>query len=948
MPRLLKQLRVFLLAAAGVWLLLLLWLLAIDVLGAGRVTPQPTDDGWQWSLVSHRRRSSVTVPDAIDEAATETAHATASQQLCILGTAWTREAVEDFMAEYGETPAMWTILTAPSNSTKPTTQAVETLSPALAIRPTLLSTPHSGLGLAAKDMSTHYSGLHCQYFAFCDATVQLRLLDADSSGWTAVTDTLLSLLRQHEPTVVTFPQPSDSCRTTAAAAADVWSGEQRAVGHPPLVVHESLMDFLFPLDWTGRRQYVGTEAATALLQRMYPHSTIAADAVFRTSRASIDCVEVSVANDSARVNDSSLSSASIIHHASKALANSLPTISTHTATVANSSSSPTNFLALLHDEFDILHPSIVHNPWVSSHHTLDSLRTFRASESKPRLTLLVFTLNRLPSLQRLLQSVVASDYSGWERVDLNLHVDYSDAQHTITRYLDGFTWPFGRMLRTYANVSLGLRDSILSAWQPETLDDFAVFLEDDIEVSTQFAVWVRVAVVHYYYSTERPLRESPLMGVSLYMPVWSERVDLPFWVDRTFPVYGMQAPSSWGAVYFPWQWSSFCRWQRAHAHLDPLVPGLAGINSWSMAKSWKKYLIRYMVEQGYYMLYPNRIDGLSFSTNHAEAGTNVYFSSEWKKVLDARFNVPLVPVVDHDRWYQRHSATLLGHIRVIDIFDQRVKLTEQQRIPAVTDAVWQAYSNLIIAVPLASASSASQAAVVAALQYWQDLSVLHELVVQVADTLSFSCPLLRVRCTVNRASVDSVDSYLWPLPHPRSASVLLLSPHIRLPLADVTDMFYLWQRHPDQLIGIASLTRSYRHVSDRYVVWTEALPQLTLLPGTAMLMASHYLDLYWSDERPFHNTVRQSVWGRGRGEDVAIQRLITNVTGRWPALVDRSVSGTHVELWHEPSQLYSEDLDVARNGYGGHWPWLNGRTLHLNETVWSGMYHSPDTVPDPA
>ena len=155
-------------------------------------------------------------------------------------------------------------------------------------------------------------------------------------------------------------------------------------------------------------------------------------------------------------------------------------------------------------------------------------------------------------------------------------------------------------------------------------------------------MWVRVAVVSYYYSVSLPLRESPLMGVSLYVPTWSERVDQPFWMDPTFPVYGMQAPSSWGAVYFPYQWTSFRRWQKAHATADPLVPGLASINGWSMDKSWKKYLIRYMVEQGYYMLYPNRIDGLSFSTNHAEAGTNVYFSSEWKKVLDARFNVPLV------------------------------------------------------------------------------------------------------------------------------------------------------------------------------------------------------------------------------------------------------------------------------------------------------------------
>ena len=939
MPALLKQLRVLLLAAAGVWLVFQLGLVAVDL------TSLPNTNDWQWSLASHfRLRSASSAQDTADTALVT------PQQLCILGTAGTREDVEEFMAEWADIPSMWAVLLAAHNSseqqqTTDTLAAVEVLTSSLSIRHTRLSSADSGLSAAASDFSSVYASVQCEYFVLCEATIRFELLSADSSGWTAARDTLVNITHQHVPPAVIFSQPPDECPSATADSIPITSGRPS-----PLVIHRSLIEFLFPKDWTGNGQFVGSETAISLVQSMYPHSAIAAGTVFRTTRRSHECLEAVASNAQHRSNGSSSSTNSVIQHASKVLHSTLtPSYATTTSDIggntspAHASHRHNDFLALLNDAFDILHPYIVSHPWVSSHHTLDSLRMFRASGCNPQLTLLVFTLNRLTSLQRLLQSVLASDYSGWQKVELHIHVDYSDVQHDITSYLDSFSWPFGGLVRKYANVSIGLRDSILSAWQPETLDDFAVFLEDDIEVSPQFAVWARVAVLHYYYSIDRPLRESPLMGVSLYMPVWTERVDKPFWVDPTFPVYGMQAPSSWGAVYFPHQWTSFCRWQRAHAHTDPLVPGLAGINSWSMENSWKKYLIRYMVEQGYFMLYPNRIDGLSFSTNHAEAGTNVFFSSEWKKVLDARFNVPLVPSNDNEHWYQRHSAVLFGTMRVIDIFDQPVKLTEQLRVPVISAAAWQAYSRLTIAVPLESASSASQAAVIASLQHWQDLSVLQELVVQASARLNFTCPLLRVRCAVNRNTMSSVDNYLWRIQH-QSASVLLLSPQVRLPLSDVEDMFHVWQRHPDQVVSIANLTRSYRVEHAEYVAWTDPLPQLTLVSSRLMLLATQFLDMYWSDERPFHNIVRQSVWQRGRGEDVAIMRLITNVTGRWPAVLNRAVSGSVSDLWHEPTQQYKEDLGMVRQGYGEDWPWLNGRTLHFMDTAWAGMYHLPDSV----
>ena len=966
---LLRHVRLFLLAAVCVWLLFQLDLVANSWFHSDGRPVRHTDS--TRSHTSHASRP--TVVDDVDDLDSAALARLRAQQLCVLGSGWSRSGVEEWMAEWVDTPAMWATLTPPASSStseqeqrvSAEVEAEEKVSSYLAVRPTTrrslspatasaIVPLDSALSVAAKHFGSHFHASDCQYYLLADAGTRLQLRSQADSGvtsWTAVRDTLLGLLRQHQPLVLTFtpPRTSECSDESGEQVEGVASGstvDLSGVVTLPVVVHRSLLPFLFRVDDSGRWQYTGSGSALSLLPAMYPHSTLSTASTFRSVRA--DCSE-----RAGSASNYSSQAASIARASKRLQGGPASTFHGGLSVTVHSSHSRTDYLRLLDDAVDILHPLVVDNPWVRSIHSPDNLRTIRASGCSPRLALIVFTFNRLTSLQRLLKSVLASDYSGWEAVSLQVHADYSDVQDDIRQYLDNFTWPFGPVSRTYANRSLGLRDSILHAWQPSTLDEFAVFLEDDVEVSAEFARWVRVAVQSYYYAVDGLLRDSPLVGVSLYAPVWSERVDQPFAVDPTFPVYGMQAPSSWGAVYFPAQWSDFRQWQRLHAHSDPLVPGLGGINGWNSTRSWKKYLVRYLVERGAYMLYPNRADRLSFSTNHHEAGTNVDASSnrDWRDVLDARYTVPLVPAADQNRWYGQHNALLMKHMRVIDIFDRAVTLTPRLRIPAIPEDAWRAYSRLTIAIALASASPEAQAAVTTALQYWQALpdTALRELVVQLPAHLNFTCPPLRTPCSVNRAAVSSVDSYLWPLPLPHSSAVLLLHPLLRAKLRDVVDLFHVWQRRPDRVVALNGLTRSYRFVDNAYAEWDVGLPQLTLASHSALLLSSHYLDLYWSDERSFHSALRRAVARRGRGEEVALQRLVTNITSRWPVLLHRPVTSSgggsgRDEWWHQPTQLYAADLEEARQAYGMDWPWLNGRTEHVTHATYEGAYQLPDTV----
>ena len=430
-----RRLRIALLVAVAVWLLFLILLQL-------RTAPSPhsTSRDWQWLLASHLRRSSLS-PDAIDDSDTDSS--LTSQPLCIVGTAWTQREVEAFMADFDNVPAMWAILTVPPAYAQ-TVEKTDVLSSFLAIRHTRLSFPDSGLPVAAKQFSIHYSGLRCQYFLLSEAIIRLELLRPDSSRWPTAADTLLGVLHGHKPTAVTLTHPaSPKCRDGPLPLDD----DERAVH--PLIVHRTLMDFIFPMDVSGGWKFVGSHTATALLPAMYPQSTVSAATLLRTARLTTDCaMKAALAHHLSTSNYSSLASSSAaLPQTSKSLRKrSVRAASNDNIAPAHSPHPATDYLLLLNDVVDILHPSIASNAWVSSHHTVDSLRSFRGSDCHPRLLLLVFTLNRLGSLKRLLQSVVKSDYSGWETVDLHIHIDHSDVQHEMRRYLSNFTWPFGGLL----------------------------------------------------------------------------------------------------------------------------------------------------------------------------------------------------------------------------------------------------------------------------------------------------------------------------------------------------------------------------------------------------------------------------------------------------------------------------------------------------------------------
>ncbi|KAG2236555.1 hypothetical protein INT48_000855 [Thamnidium elegans] len=297
-------------------------------------------------------------------------------------------------------------------------------------------------------------------------------------------------------------------------------------------------------------------------------------------------------------------------------------------------------------EIGLPEKDIVHALWISDL-SLQALQL--------RIKLVVITDRRPHSLSRLLQSAAKSTYLG-DQVDLTVHMEQS-ADRVTRMLVNSFMWRQGQKMIRHRIRKGGLMPAIVESWYPSNNDEYAVLLEDDIEVSPLFYVWSKYAILKYRYSGNSEAYRL-MYGISLYAPRNLELVPagrvtfdpnsvlLPAGYAEHIP-YASQVPCSWGGVYFPEHWREF------HAYLvtrlnDLNLPkdhqvrliSVPGSRSDKWKKSWKKYFIEMVYLRASVMLYPNFQHFEAFSTNHVEFGTHV--KSEKRQSVIGTFMVPLM------------------------------------------------------------------------------------------------------------------------------------------------------------------------------------------------------------------------------------------------------------------------------------------------------------------
>ncbi|KAI1319607.1 hypothetical protein EDD11_003600 [Mortierella claussenii] len=255
----------------------------------------------------------------------------------------------------------------------------------------------------------------------------------------------------------------------------------------------------------------------------------------------------------------------------------------------------------------------------------------------PRVKLVVITNNRPGSCIRLLRSLSHAHYLN-DEVSLTLNMD-AEADRVTLQMAGSFQWDFGEKFMRHRVRRGGLMLAVVEAWYPEGNDEYAVLLEDDVEVSPLFYVWIKYNILKYRYSPDNFLYQR-MFGVSMYSQKFVEThlagrapfnpedifIETPEYELRT--PFLLQLPCSWGAVYFPEHWREFheyvtdrlldIEWNKTSLQ-SVQIPN-SRTNRWS--NSWKKLFIEMIYMRGYVMLYPNFFNFTSFSTNHLEWGTH--------------------------------------------------------------------------------------------------------------------------------------------------------------------------------------------------------------------------------------------------------------------------------------------------------------------------------------
>ncbi|MCO5557146.1 hypothetical protein L7F22_010703 [Adiantum nelumboides] len=299
--------------------------------------------------------------------------------------------------------------------------------------------------------------------------------------------------------------------------------------------------------------------------------------------------------------------------------------------------------------------------------------------STMRISVNIITQNRVKSLQRLLRSISNAYYLG-DHITISFNMDSKVDDETLQAVHD-FEWQHGPKILRRRIIQGGLIRAVSESWYPASDNDFGLLLEDDIEVSPFYYMWIKYALLAYYYDPFVSLPE--LSAIALYTPRLVEVVkERPKWNATNFfkelhpnMPYLHQLPCSWGSLFFPKHWREFYKYMGMRYTEDAKQNAVqipkSRTNGWQA--SWKKFLIDMMYLRGYVALYPNFPQQASFSTNHMEPGAHINASGN---VLNHRKEDFEVPLLQEDFWelLPQKKMPPASRLPVLNLFNQPTTL----------------------------------------------------------------------------------------------------------------------------------------------------------------------------------------------------------------------------------------------------------------------------------
>lgn len=279
--------------------------------------------------------------------------------------------------------------------------------------------------------------------------------------------------------------------------------------------------------------------------------------------------------------------------------------------------------ALDHDESQ----SIIITPY-SEDEVVRSRSSDEMEETAARL--IVLTMNRASSLGRLLKSLVSASY-GDDVVDLDIWIDRkkgSPINEDVLAFARNTTWTRGTKTIHKRTVNAGLYQQWIYTWNiTSETTEFAVILEDDLEVSPAFYEWLRLARAAYAQdpevaaftlqrSTLRPRQRKGIASGNLN-------------ISKEHHVFKYRLLGTWGFAPQRDHWVEFRKWfELCRARDDkPYVDGLI-TTDWYKSQErngfapnmWSQWWIKFVDEKNYFTVTPHLPDGTTLAANWKEPG----------------------------------------------------------------------------------------------------------------------------------------------------------------------------------------------------------------------------------------------------------------------------------------------------------------------------------------
>lgn len=314
-----------------------------------------------------------------------------------------------------------------------------------------------------------------------------------------------------------------------------------------------------------------------------------------------------------------------------------------------------------------------------------------------KISIHVFAWRREKSLDRLCKSLLRASYSGHE-VPLYFHVD-GEPLDLVVAYVNSFNWPHGPKIVNIRKERLGMPNAILSGWTPKEDDEYAILLEDDIEVAVGFFEFSLYCLSTSTYKRMVEGEEHGMMGCSLYTPrvdeigpapnAWSPPTwNPPYAIGPKHRLFFFQLPCSWGAIYHAKYWREFLQYYSIRQQIGQSFPEVPNSRSNEWFQSWKRVLIELMLFRGWYLLYPSFHGQASFSTNYFEKGIHSVAEgkaapvpNEIRKFGDRRFTVPLIQDFSFRASLPIPSVGIIKRIPFVTLYHRRVMSRQALVLP---------------------------------------------------------------------------------------------------------------------------------------------------------------------------------------------------------------------------------------------------------------------------